>query len=52
MDALQPGWFNELNDLWPGQCMSLKVVKVLHEEKSKYQVIKVLETYVFIYEYY
>jgi len=46
MDALQNGWFSELNDLWPGQCMSLKVTKVLHEERSKYQDIKVLETYV------
>ncbi|KAK2157934.1 hypothetical protein LSH36_181g04036 [Paralvinella palmiformis] len=44
MDALQNGWFSELNDLWPGQCMSLKVTKVLHEERSKYQDIKVLET--------
>lgn len=38
------GWFNEINDLWPGQCFSLKVKKVLHEEKSKYQDIKLVET--------
>lgn len=38
------GWFNEVNDLWPGQCFSLKVKKVLHEETSKYQEIKLVET--------
>lgn len=45
MDYLIKGWFSELNDeLWPGQCFSLKVKEVLHEEKSKYQDIKILET--------
>lgn len=39
------GWFNEVSDeLWPGQCFSLKVKKVLHQEKSKYQDIQLVET--------
>ncbi|XP_055626818.1 spermidine synthase [Toxorhynchites rutilus septentrionalis] len=38
-------WFSEISEqLWPGQCFSLKVKKVLHEESSKYQDIKVLDT--------
>ncbi|KAM7359573.1 spermidine Synthase [Cochliomyia hominivorax] len=45
MDAIQNGWFSEIqNELWPGQCFSLKVKKILHEEKSKYQDIKIVET--------
>jgi len=44
MDAIRKGWFSELNDLWPGQAMSLEVDEILHEEKSKYQDIKVLKT--------
>lgn len=47
MNAIKKEWFSELSDLWPGQCMSLKVNKVLHEEKSDYQDIAVLETLVF-----
>ncbi|XP_067616083.1 spermidine synthase [Eurosta solidaginis] len=38
-------WFSEQQqDLWPGQAFSLKVIKFVHEEKSKYQNIKILET--------
>ena len=45
MDAITKGWFSEIqNDLWPGQSFSLKITKVLHEEKSKYQDIKIAET--------
>lgn len=45
MDAIRNGWFSEISDeLWPGQCFSLKVKQVLHEEKSKFQDIKILET--------
>lgn len=48
MEAIRNGWFSEISDeLWPGQCFSLKVKKVLHEEKSKYQDIKILETETF-----
>ena len=31
------GWFQEISEMWPGQSMSLRVKKVLHHEKSKYQ---------------
>lgn len=45
MDSLHNGWFSEIqDDLWPGQCFSLKVKNVLHEEKSNYQQIQILET--------
>lgn len=38
-------WFSEISEqLWPGQCFSMKVEKVLHEEQSKYQNIKILNT--------
>lgn len=45
MDLLVKGWFSEISDeLWPGQCFSLKVKSVLHEETSDFQDIKVLDT--------
>ena len=38
MDALKTGWFSEVDkSLWPGQCFSLEVDKVLYQGKSKYQ---------------
>ncbi|XP_013115910.1 spermidine synthase [Stomoxys calcitrans] len=45
MNALANGWFSEIqNELWPGQCFSLKVKNILHQEKSKYQNIQIFET--------
>lgn len=44
MDALKNGWFSEINDLWPGQSFSLKVKEVLHEERSDFQDIKIIDT--------
>lgn len=45
MNSVINGWFSEISDeLWPGQCFSLKVNKVLHEETSSYQKIQVLDT--------
>jgi spermidine synthase len=44
MDQIRKGWFSELNDLWPGQCMSLEVQQVLQHTKSQYQDIVVLQT--------
>lgn len=45
MNVINKGWFSEIqDDLWPGQCFSLKVKKILHEEKSKFQDIKIVET--------
>lgn len=44
MDRVRSGWFSEINDLWPGQCMSLEVEKVLYHERSEYQDVMVLKT--------
>lgn len=45
MDVVVKGWFSEISEiLWPGQCFSLKVKKVLHEERSDFQSIKILQT--------
>ena len=39
------GWFREISDtMWPGQAMTLKVKKVLHHEKSKYQDVLVFKS--------
>lgn len=43
MDLIKDGWFSELSELWPGQCMSLQVEEVLYNEKSKYQDIIVFK---------
>ncbi|XP_055592829.1 spermidine synthase [Uranotaenia lowii] len=47
MNQMNPSeWFCEVSDqLWPGQCFALKVKKVIHEERSQFQDIKVLDTY-------
>lgn len=44
MDAMRVGWFSELSDLWPGIALSLKIEKVLHSERSRYQEILVVKT--------
>lgn len=39
------GWFREISDtMWPGQAMTLKVKKVLHHERSKYQDVLIFES--------
>ena len=43
MDRIREGWFSEIGELWPGQCMSLEVEKILHKEKSKYQDVLVFK---------
>lgn len=45
MDSVRNGWFSELSEeLWPGQCFSLRVKQILHEEKSDFQDIKIIDT--------
>lgn len=44
MDAMKKGWFSEIGDMWPGMAQSLEVEEILHEEKSDFQDIKVLQT--------
>ena len=38
------GWFREINEMWPGQAMTLKVNQVLHHEKSQYQDVLIFES--------
>ena len=38
------GWFREISSQWPGQAMSLKVIKILHIEKSPYQDVLVFQS--------
>ncbi|KAK9479627.1 Spermidine/spermine synthase [Lipomyces japonicus] len=43
--TIKDGWFREVSDeLWPGQAMTLRVNKILHVEKSKYQDVLVFES--------
>lgn len=44
MNSFKTNWFSETSPLWPGQCLSLLVEEVLHEEKSQFQDIVVLKT--------
>ena len=37
-DLVTNGWFAEKEVMWPGQRFSLQVKRVLHREKSAYQV--------------
>ncbi|KAF8523482.1 saccharopine dehydrogenase [Hysterangium stoloniferum] len=39
--SIRDGWFREISSQWPGMAMTLKVVKILHVEKSKYQDVLV-----------
>ncbi|KDN46124.1 putative chimeric spermidine synthase/saccharopine reductase [Tilletiaria anomala UBC 951] len=41
---IRDGWFHEANSQWPGQAMSLQVVRILHHEQSKYQDVLVFES--------
>ena len=38
------GWFREISHMWPGQAMTLKVDKVLHHEKSKFQDVLIFDS--------
>lgn len=43
--SIKDGWFAEVSDtMWPGQAMSLKVDKILHAERSKYQDVLVFKS--------
>ncbi|MCO5549525.1 hypothetical protein L7F22_002997 [Adiantum nelumboides] len=41
---VRDGWFHETNSQWPGQAMSLRVRRILHTEKSKYQDVLIFES--------
>lgn len=38
------GWFSEISPMWPGEAHSLKVEKVLFQEKSLYQNVMVFQS--------
>nr|POF08203.1 spermidine synthase [Quercus suber] len=42
--TIKDGWFREISDMWPGQAMTLRVKKVVHHEKSKYQDVLIFES--------
>ncbi|KAM3418492.1 hypothetical protein BST61_g4473 [Cercospora zeina] len=42
--TIKDGWFREINNMWPGQAMTLKVNQVVHHEKSKYQDVLIFES--------
>lgn len=45
MNAIRDGWFSEISEeMWPGQCFSLRVKSILHEERSQFQDIKLIDT--------
>lgn len=42
--TIKDGWFREINNMWPGQAMTLKVNQIVHHEKSKYQDVLIFES--------
>lgn len=44
MDKLAKGWFSELGQMWPGQCMSLEVEEVLFQGRSDFQDVVVFKS--------
>jgi len=46
MNAFKNGWFSEVSPMWPGQCQSLEIEEMLHQEKSKFQDIAVFKSLV------
>jgi len=46
-DEVIRGWFSEIDEQWPGVALSLRIRKVLHEGRTKYQDIAFYETETF-----
>ncbi|KAF9624602.1 hypothetical protein IFM89_012024 [Coptis chinensis] len=44
MSSVIPGWFSEISPMWPGEAHSLKVEKILFQQKSKYQDVMVFQS--------
>ncbi|MED6225180.1 Spermidine synthase 1 [Stylosanthes scabra] len=44
ISSVIPGWFSEISPMWPGEAHSLKVEKVLFQEKSDYQNVMVFQS--------
>ncbi|KAF8575259.1 spermine synthase [Ramaria rubella] len=45
--SIKDGWFREISSQWPGQAMTLKVLHVLHVEKSEFQDVLVFASETF-----
>ena len=41
---VKDGWFTEANALWPGQRFSLKVLAIVHTQKSAFQDILIFDS--------
>ena len=46
-EGYKDGWFSELSSMWPGQALSLKVDKILHQTKSDFQDVCVFQNEAF-----
>ncbi|RZC79732.1 hypothetical protein C5167_042307 [Papaver somniferum] len=44
ISSVIPGWFSEMSPMWPGEAHSLKVEKILLQQKSQYQNVMVFES--------
>ncbi|GAQ81179.1 spermidine synthase [Klebsormidium nitens] len=44
MDRTLQGWYSELSPMWPGQALSLKMDKILFEDRSDFQDVVVFES--------
>ncbi|OVA03733.1 Spermidine/spermine synthases family [Macleaya cordata] len=44
ISSVIPGWFSEISPMWPGEAHSLKVEKILLQQKSEYQNIMVFQS--------
>ena len=43
-DTTAEGWFREISSQWPGQALTLRVERILHVEKSKFQDVLVFRS--------
>lgn len=44
VSSIIPGWFSEISPMWPGEAHSLKVEKILFQDKSLYQNVMVFQS--------
>lgn len=46
-EGVGTGWFSEVNDMWKGIALSLKIDKLIYKDKTKYQDIAVFDSETF-----
>ncbi|KAK9090468.1 hypothetical protein Sjap_023645 [Stephania japonica] len=44
VSSVIPGWFSEISPMWPGEAHSLKVEKILFQQRSLYQDVMVFQS--------